>query len=139
MWLFTNNTKHRHIIYRWKEFFTVIKNLRSLPQNKASFSSDQLENFHHFPWKSVSMIRSLLSWTEGTIMMRRLKGTYWDQEPLSKVAGDRCEEWGTHMPYLWRNADISSTTKLGTYCFGPFELTDQVCARIRRSEKLDHG
>ena len=31
--------------YCWKEFFAMIKNLRSLPQNKASFGSDQLVKF----------------------------------------------------------------------------------------------
>ena len=41
MWLFANDFKHRHIIYRWKEFSASSKNLRSLPQNKVLFGSNQ--------------------------------------------------------------------------------------------------
>ena len=32
---FANDFKYRYIIYRWKVFFFVINNSRSLPQNKA--------------------------------------------------------------------------------------------------------
>ena len=45
MWLFTNDTKHKQIIYRWKVFFITSLNSRSLPQNKALFGSDLLVKF----------------------------------------------------------------------------------------------
>ena len=45
MWLFTNDFKHRHIIYRWKWILATIKNSRSLPQNNAPFGSDPLTKF----------------------------------------------------------------------------------------------
>ena len=56
---FTNDTKHRHIIYRWKVFFATIKNLKSLTQNKAPFDSIQLSKSCHFAWKSVQIIWAL--------------------------------------------------------------------------------
>ena len=56
---------------------------RLLPQNKASFGSNQLSKFRHFAQKRVPTIRSLLSRMEGTIMMRRPKRTNWH----SKTAG----------------------------------------------------
>ena len=39
---FANDSKNRHIIYRWKAFFTMSMNSKLLPQNKVSFDSDLL-------------------------------------------------------------------------------------------------
>ena len=71
MWLFfVNDSKYRHNIYRWKSFFAMIKNSRSLPQNKASFGSDLLAKFCYFVRKSVLMIAALSSQMDGTISKR---------------------------------------------------------------------
>ena len=68
-------------------FITSIDS-RPLPQNKAPFGYDLLAKFRHFTRKSVPTIRSLLSQTEGTITMRKSRGTYWDLEPVIGVAED---------------------------------------------------
>ena len=62
--------------------------LRSLPQNKALFRSNLLSKFCHFVRESVLIIWAFSSQTEGTIMMKRLKGTCSDLEPIVGVAGD---------------------------------------------------
>ena len=54
----------------------------------ALFGLDQLSKFHSFARKSVPMIQTLLSRMEGTIVMKRLKGTCWDLEPATEVVGD---------------------------------------------------
>ena len=51
--LWANDIKHEHVIHYWKWFFTTIKNLRSLPENKTSFGTDQLLKFWQFASKSV--------------------------------------------------------------------------------------
>ena len=53
MWFWANDSKHKHIIYHWKWFFATINNLRLLPENKASFGTDQLSKFWQFTSKSV--------------------------------------------------------------------------------------
>ena len=58
---FLQTTSNIDILYIIGAFLSTIKNLRSLPQNKASFSSNQLEKFHRFAWKNVLMIRVLSS------------------------------------------------------------------------------
>ena len=45
---FLQTTSNIDILYIIGTFLSTIKNLRSLPQNKAPFSSDQLERFHCF-------------------------------------------------------------------------------------------
>ena len=57
----TNDLKHRHIIYRWKIFFTKSINLISLSQNKALFASNLLAKFVIFVQKYVPKIQALLS------------------------------------------------------------------------------
>ena len=49
-WFWANDSKYRHITYRWKWFFVTINNLRFLPKNKASFGSALLSKF----WQSIS-------------------------------------------------------------------------------------
>ena len=44
IWIFAKDFKHWHIIFHWKVFFTMSMNLRSSPQNKASFVSNKLAN-----------------------------------------------------------------------------------------------
>ena len=53
MWFWANDSKQRHIIYRWKWFFVMIKNLRFLPKNKASFGWALLSKFWQLVSKSV--------------------------------------------------------------------------------------
>ena len=48
MWFFVNKSKHRHIKSRWKSFFTMINNTRSLSQNMALFGSTQLSKSRQF-------------------------------------------------------------------------------------------
>ena len=74
-WIFVNEYKYRHIIYRWKSFFTMINNSRSLAQNMVPFDSDQLSKFRKFAQKSMPPIRALSSRTEGTNTTRRLRVT----------------------------------------------------------------
>ena len=50
-WFFANDSKHKHIICRWKSFFTTNKDSRWLPQSMAPFDSNLLSKFHHFAWK----------------------------------------------------------------------------------------
>ena len=83
---FANDFKHRHIIYYWKVFFTTSMNSTSLPQNEAPFGSDSLAKFVAFARKSTSTIWTGSSWTKGTIVTRRSRETYWDQEMMVKVA-----------------------------------------------------
>ena len=87
-WLFANEPKHRHIIYRWKLFFATSIDFRSLPQNKALFDSDLLAKFHHFTRKSVPMIQALSSWMEGAIMMRRPRRIDLHPDTMVGVARD---------------------------------------------------
>ena len=63
-YFFANDSKHRHIIYSWKSFFTTSMNSRSLPQNETLFDSDPLAKFVAFAWKSVLTIQALSSWME---------------------------------------------------------------------------
>ena len=60
-----------YIIYRWKVFFVMNMNSRSLPQNKAPIGSDPLAKSVVFVQKSVSTIWTLLSVMEGTILKKR--------------------------------------------------------------------
>ena len=83
-WLFTNDFKHRHIINRWKSFFSTSMNSRSLPQNEALFGSDSLAKFATFVQKSMSMIWALSSRTEGTILTKRPCWAWWHQRSPSK-------------------------------------------------------
>ena len=85
---FTNDSKHRHIIYYWKLFFTTSMDSRSLPQNKVSFRSDQLSKFCQFVQKSVPMIWAFSIQTEYTITTRRLRGIDLHPGWLSKGAVD---------------------------------------------------
>ena len=85
---FANNSKHRHIIYRWKLFITTSMNSRSLPQNNASFGLDQLSKLCHFARKSVPMIQLLSSRMKGTNTTRRLRETNWNLEMAVGVARD---------------------------------------------------
>ena len=71
MWLFANDSKYRHIIYRWKLVFITRIDLRSFSQNKALVGSDQLLKFCHFAWKSVPTMQTLSWQMKGTI---RTKG-----------------------------------------------------------------
>ena len=66
----------------------MIKNLRSLPEDKTSFGTDQLSKFDILSRKVCLTIRPLSSQTEGTFTILRLKATCWNQEWLPKVAGD---------------------------------------------------
>ena len=54
----------------------------------APFSLDVLAKFCYFEQKSVPTIRILSYRIEGTIMTRKLRGTYWNLEPTMGVAGD---------------------------------------------------
>ena len=63
-------------------------NLRSLPQNKALFSSDQFTKFVVFAQKCVPMIRALSLGTEGTILKRRSRRACWNLEQAMGVARD---------------------------------------------------
>ena len=74
MWFWANDSKHRHIIYRWKSFFATMNNSRLLPGNKASFGMDQLSKFWQFFSKSVIVNLVFSSRIEGTIMTRRTWG-----------------------------------------------------------------
>ena len=74
----------------------MIKNSRSLPQNKALFGSDKLLKFLYFAQKSVPVIWTLSLQIEGTIMTRRLRGTYWNLEPVVSVAKDGVAMPGSH-------------------------------------------
>ena len=85
---FVNDSKHRHIIDRWKAFFATIKNSRSVSQNNAPFGSNQLSKFCHFSWKCVLSIQVFSSRTEGTITMRRPKGIDWHPRMAMGVVGD---------------------------------------------------
>ena len=87
-WIFANDCKHRHIIYYWKLFFTTSMDLRSLPQNNASFSSNQFSKFCHFARKYMMSIWPLSLRMEGTITTRMLRWTCLTQESPSKVVGD---------------------------------------------------
>ena len=53
MQLRANAIKHSHVIYRWKWFFAMIKILRSLLEDEASFGSAPLSKFWQFVSKSV--------------------------------------------------------------------------------------
>ena len=53
MWFWANDSKYRHIIYRWKWFSTTINNMRLLLENKASFGSASLSKFWQFISKNV--------------------------------------------------------------------------------------
>ena len=95
-WLFANKSKHKHIIYHWKLFSTTINNVRSLPQNMASFGSDQLSKFCQFVRKYVPPIWVLSSWVEGAITKRRWRGVGLHLETTMGVAGDEVSPW---LPY----------------------------------------
>ena len=82
---FTNGTKHRQIIYRWKAFFVTSMNLGSLPQNKALFGSDLFAKFL-FARKYVPMIRALSSGNEDTILKRSSRWIRCHLVSLSKTA-----------------------------------------------------
>ena len=96
MWLFTNDSKHRYIIYRWKSFFTMSIDSRSLPQNKALFGSNLLAKFCHLAWKNVQTIWTLSSRTEDTIMMRRPRGIDWHPNWPPKLAREWKGMVGSH-------------------------------------------
>ena len=61
---------------------------RSLPQNNASFGSDQLSKLLNFAQKSVSTIWPLSSQMKGTNTTRRLRETNWNLEMEVGVARD---------------------------------------------------
>ena len=88
MWFLANEFKHKHIIYHWKSFFATNIDSRSLSKNKALFGLCLLSKFCHFARKSVPIIRTLLSWTEGTITTRMLRRNCGGLEPTLGVAGD---------------------------------------------------
>ena len=69
---FANDFKHRHIIYCWKEFFTMIMNSILLPQNKVPFGPDPLAKFALFAQKCVQTIRVLSLGMESTILKSKL-------------------------------------------------------------------
>ena len=85
MWFFASNSKYRHIIYRWKPFFTTSINLRLLCQNKVPFGLDPPTKFVIFVRKSVPISRALSSWTEGTIVMKKPRETCWHPSWPSKL------------------------------------------------------
>ena len=88
MWLFANDFKHRQIIYGWKVFFITSMNLESLSQNKVSFGSDPHVKFVIFAQKYVPTVRALSTWTEDTILNKKLCWTWWHQGSLPKTAID---------------------------------------------------
>ena len=70
-----------------KNFFATSKNSRSLPQNEAPFGLDSLAKFDVFAQKYMRAIHAHSSGPEGTIVMMRSRGTYWNQELPSKLVG----------------------------------------------------
>ena len=123
MWLFTNDFKHRHIIYRWKAFFATSINSRSLPQNKAMFDSDPLTKFVFSTRESVSMIWALSSQIEGTIVTRRSRGTCWNLEPAVGVDGNGSATLGSRgLATHTLPPPESASTELGIDQTTPSEL-----------------
>ena len=99
MWLFINDTKHRHIIYRWKWNFSMSMNSRSLSQNKASFGLDQLIKFCHFAWKKCADYPSTFVASGATILNGMLKWVDWHQDlpkrwlKLGEIVVDHRSVW----------------------------------------------
>ena len=120
IFFFANDSKYTHIIYRWKLIFTMSMDSRSLPQNKASFSSDLLTKFCHFTQKSVSMIRELPSRTEATTVTRKVCWAFWYQGWPPKLTEDRRssrESW----PLLYTlHRELTSASPLLASCRLPF-------------------
>ena len=114
---FANSTKHRHIIYRWKEFFVTSMNSRSLPQNKTLFGLDQLAKCVASAQKSMPTIQALSSRTEGTLLKRKLCWTRRHQGSPSKIVIDwRLNATLCHTPPLQR----LSFYWAGFWGIGPF-------------------
>ena len=59
-----------------------------VPQNKASFDSNQLAKFFVSAQKSMPTIQTFSSRTDGTIVMRRPRGSGWDPKPVVGMDGD---------------------------------------------------
>ena len=78
-------------------------NSRLLPQNKASFGSDQLAKFCRFVWKRVPTIRALSARMEGTIGTRRPRGNGGGQRGCFIVASP----WLLHE---WANTAFGGTS-----------------------------
>ena len=91
MWLFTNDFKHRHIIYHWKTFFYHEYEFEII----TSIGSNQLAKFVISARKSMSMTRAFSLQTEGTIMMRRPIAIGWNSKPVVGVARDGVQRWET--------------------------------------------
>ena len=85
---FTNESKHRHIIYHWKSFFVTINNAILLTQNKVSFGSDQISKFCQFVRKCVPSIWAFSLWMECTSMTRRSREMDWHLETMVGVTRD---------------------------------------------------
>ena len=112
-------------------------NSRSLPQNKAPFSSDQLAKFVVFGRQSVPMTLALSLRTEDTIVTRRSRGTCWDLEPVVGVARDSGATLGNHGLATRCHCRSLTSTELGPAISPPSEPNYLLHAANRTPELLD--
>ena len=118
---FTNNIKHRQIIYRCKTFFVKSTNSGLLPQNKNLFGSDPITKFF-IAQKYMPIIWVLLSKMKGTILKGNLWWTVWHLEWAMEVAGVR-QSVAVNVRHLPRACSWSTTGSLQPWsCILPFWL-----------------
>ena len=115
---FANDSKYRHIIYCWKSFFATNMDSRSCLKIRLRLARIYSQSFSISHKKSVSMIRALSSWTEGTISKSKLRWVIWSPRPVVRMA----REWCFTTISLWPPTRHAPPPTVTTGYWGPAHL-----------------